>query len=173
MAFAALAAQALGGITSAVGGVAQGFASSEADKYNEAVAKMNSKIALQNAAMVGQQGSSQAAIQSEKTRAEVGGIKTNEAASGVDVNSGSAVDTQVSADELGKLDAMTIRSNATKEAYGYQVQSKNLDAEAELDKFKASNDLSAGWMNGAGTLLSTIGSVGNDAAKDANAGMFG
>ena len=149
------------------GALQQGYANAQADKYNAALATMNSVQAARNASMAAEAGSSQAGIQSMKARAEVGSIKTNQAAGNVDVNSGSAVDTRVSADELGKLDALQIRSNATKEAYGYQVQSTNFKNEASLDKFAASHELTAGWLNSASTL---IGDTDN-AVKEAS-GMF-
>ena len=147
------------------GALQQGYANAQADKYNAALATMNSVQAARNASMAAEAGSSQAGIQSMKARAEVGSIKTNQAAGNVDVNSGSAVDTRVSADELGKLDALQIRSNATKEAYGYQVQAKNFENEGKVDKFKASNDLTAGWLNAGSTLLGDIENSGSQAAK--------
>lgn len=44
------------------------------------------------------------------------------ASQGVDVNSGSAAEAQASTAYLGELDAVTIRNNAAREAWGYQVQ---------------------------------------------------
>lgn len=163
-------------VTTAVGvfgDLMSGQSSASAAKYNAAVAQMNKKAALNNVAIVGQAGSEQAAIQSEKTRAEVGGIKTNQAAGGIDVNSDSAVDTRVSAQELGKLDALTIRSNAAKEAYGYQTQAANFEAQSEMDKAEASSDLEASWIKGAGTLIGGGEQAGSDWEKLQMAGAMG
>lgn len=166
-------AQALTAIIGSVGDVLGGQSQASAAKYNAAVAQMNKKAALTNAAMVGEAGSEQAAIQSQKTRGEVGAIKTNQAAGGVSVDSGSAVDTRVSAEELGKLDALTIRSNAAKEAYGYQTQAANFEAESELDKAEASHDLEAGWIKGAGTLIGGGADAGSSWEKLQMAGAIG
>lgn len=165
--------QAVTAVVGAVGDVLGGQSQASAAKYNAAVAQMNKKAALTNATMVGEAGSEQAAIQSQKTRAEVGGIKANQAAGGVSVNSGSAVDTRVSAQELGKLDALTIRSNAAKEAYGYQTQAASFEAESQLDKAEASHDLEAGWIKGAGTLLGGAEEAGASWEKLQMAGALG
>lgn len=44
------------------------------------------------------------------------------AGQGVDVNSGSAAATQAESAGLGELDALTIRTNAAREAYGFNVR---------------------------------------------------
>lgn len=61
----------------------------------------------------------------------MGAIKAAEAAGNVDVNSGSAVDVQSSAAALGELNAITIRGNAAKEAYGYETQSTSFENQAQ------------------------------------------
>src|SRR5512138_814564 len=55
----------------------------------------------------------------QKIRSTIGTQRTQFAASGVDVGYGSAVDTQADAATLGELDALTIRQNAAREAWGY------------------------------------------------------
>ena len=46
------------------------------------------------------------------------------AANGVDLSSGSPLDILGDTAMYGELDALTIRSNAEREAYGYRVQSR-------------------------------------------------
>lgn len=53
----------------------------------------------------------------------IGAQRAGFAANGVDVNSGSAANLQDDAAALGELDALTIRNNAAREAWGYRTQS--------------------------------------------------
>jgi hypothetical protein len=69
--------------------------------YQARVAANNAKIAQQNAAMDIQSGEIQAANQGLKTRAAVGTIKAQEAAQGVDVNTGSFPHVRAAASEIG------------------------------------------------------------------------
>jgi len=158
----ALGTTVASGIAGTFGAIQQGQASAAAANYNAQLNTQNAAVAKENAAIAGQAGSQQAAMSSQKTRAALGSIKAGEAGSGIDVNSGSAVDVQASTRELGELDALTVRSNATKEAYGYQNQAENFEAQSNLDRYEAKNDAAAGWLNGATTLL---GSAGNAATQ--------
>lgn len=149
----------MGTILSPLGAYGQGHAQAEASHYNALVAWNNAKIAKENQSIVSQAGEAQTGMAGERSRAAGGAIKTNQAASGVSVNSGSAVDTQTSARELGNLDAMTVRSNAVKEAYGYKVQSENFNTEGEFLARQAKSE-EAGAIVGAATTF--IGSAEND-----------
>lgn len=165
LAEAGIGAGLLGGATSAFGSIAQGQAQKSAAEYNAKIASENAAQAKQNAAIAGQSGAEQAAQQSLKTRAEVGAIKANQAAAGLDVNSGSAVDVRSSARELGELDALTVRSNAAKQAYGYQVQGINEQAQSNLDRFEGEQAETAGDIGAASDLLNSFGSSASNWEK--------
>lgn len=64
--------------------------------------------------------------QRETTDKVIGAQRTSLAAQHVDVNRGSSLDVQADAAYLGELDALTIRSNAAKEAFGYRTQASDL-----------------------------------------------
>lgn len=166
-------ANLLGGITGALGALQQGQASANSAKYNAEIQKQNAAISRENAAVAGQAGAEQAFQIGSKTRATVGGIKANQAASGIDVNSGSAVDVRSSAAELGELDALTVRSNAAREAYGYQQQASSHDQQSSLDTFEAKNDATAGAINASSTFLGSLGSAADNFTKFQLAGGFG
>lgn len=148
-----LALTALGGVTGVVGAIQQGKSAAASANYNAAVAGVNAEQAKKNSELASEAGMAQEAMQERKTRAEVGAIKANQAASGLDVNSGSALDVRSSAAELGELDALTVRSNATKEAYGYSTQASSFEAQQGLDVSEAKNDTTAGNVNAASTFL--------------------
>lgn len=146
--------QAAGTAFSFLGSMQKGKAESQAATYNAQVATNNAEMSRQNAEMAAREGDANAAREQQKNRAVAGSIKANQAASGIDVNRGSAVDVQSSAAELGMLNAISIRSNAARRAYGYQTQATGYEAQAELDRAQAKNAKKAGMIEGAGTLLS-------------------
>lgn len=171
MAFAipALFGTSVGG---AYGAYQQGQAQKDAADFNATVEKQNAAVSGQNAAITGQAGSEQAFMTGLHTRALTGGIKANQGAAGVDVNSGSAVDTRASATELGELDALTVRSNAAREAYGYTQQARSHEEQATLDTYEGKNDIEAGQLNAANTFLGSAGSAASNFAKYQLAGGF-
>lgn len=150
---------ALGTGLSVLGSIKQGQAAKSSAKYNSQIQQQNAKIAQQKAQMAGEEGAAKAAAEGLKTRAQVGAIKAAQAANGVDINSKSAVDVRSSAAELGQLNAITIRSNAAKEAYGYQTDSASYKGQAELDKQQGKYAAQAGYID-AGTTLLGQGSAG-------------
>lgn len=86
-----------------------------------------------------------------RTRAQVGEIKASQAGSGVDVNSGSAADIQAAASQLGALDALTIRSNAARRAFGYRTDASNLDRGAQDVRVSALLKAASSLIGGAST----------------------
>lgn len=142
---------------SVIGALQQGRAASASAKYNAGVAANNAEIAKRNASATMAAGDTEANMVQRKTRSTVGSLKTDQAASGIDVNSKSAVDVRSSASELGMLDALSVRSNAARRAYGYQTDAASYSAQSQLDRFEASNASTAGYLNAGATLLGGIG----------------
>ena len=168
-AVAAVATLASAGI-GAYGAISSGVAQEQSARYNAEVALNNASIAKQNANLAGQAGEAQAEQSSMKTRAQVGAIKTAQAANGVDVNSGSAVDVRSSAAALGELNAINIRSNAARTAYGYQTQAGNFQAQSQLDTFQGQNAKTAGLIGGGTDLLGGVGQAAGYFSGIGNAG---
>lgn len=129
--------------------------------YQAQVAENNKVIAEQNARVSAAAGEQQALNKSMETRAKVGGMIAAQAASGVDVNSGSALDVQTSEKQIGALDALTIRSNAAREAYGFMQQGQNFQAEADLNRMGAASNIQAGKnAKQAGSMAATASILG-------------
>jgi hypothetical protein len=163
MAFVAAAAPFLAAAsagTAAVGAVQGGIATKNAMNYRAAVAKNNQVIAEQNREYALQSGSAQAATQALKGRAVGGAIKAKQAASGVDVNTGSAVDVQEAQREQSQLDVETVLNNANLSAYGYRVKGDNYAAEAKMDEAAGEQAETAGYLKGAAGLLGAASSLG-------------
>lgn len=149
-----------GGAVSAYGQYESGQATSAAASYQAQVAANNAAIARQNAELSMQAGEQQAGISEMRTRANVGTTKAGQAASGVDVNSASSTNVRAGEAEIGQLDALTIRSNAAKQAYGYEVAATSDTAQSQLESMEASNAKTAGTLGALGTAIGSIGSVG-------------
>lgn len=165
LALAGLVLSTIGTGAGVVGQMQSADAASKSASYQSEVAANNAEQAKKNASRAAAAGDQQANMEQLKTRAQIGAIKADQAASGVDVNSGSAVDVRSSAAELGQLNAISIRSNAARQAYGYQVQSSNDTAQAGLDKAESSNDLTAGYFGAGSTFLGGMGSAANNYAN--------
>lgn len=155
---------------SALGSIQQGKAAAASANYNAQMAANNAAIQRQNSSFAAQEGTANTEAASMKARAEYGAIKANQGASGVDVGSGSSVDVRSSARELGQLNALTVRSNAARQAYGYQTAAMNDEAQSGLDKSQAANASTAGYIGAGSTLLGGIGSTASNYATFKNKG---
>ena len=163
------AASAVAGVAGAGISAAGSYNSMQAQSANAAyqaqVAANNSKQALINAGMETQSGEIEAANQGLKTRAAVGQTLARQGASGVNVNVGSAPKVRAAESELGMLDALTIRSNAAKKAYGYEVAATSDTAESGLLSMESSEASQAAPISALGSFLGSASSVGGNYAK--------
>lgn len=141
------------GVLGALGSIAGGNANAKAAEYQARVAENNAQIARQNQEWAERSAITNEAAQGIKSRASLGAVKAAQGASGVDVNSGSALDVRSSAAELGQLDAINIRANAARDAYGYATQASGYDASAGMSRAAGANASSAGMIGAASSLL--------------------
>lgn len=161
-----------GGVMGAYGAYEEGIAKSRADRYNAAMAGFNQVIANRNATWAGQAGDVAAGNVEMRGRAVVGQTKAQQGASGVDVNTGSAVDVRASEAGLAKLDALTVRSNAAKEAYGMRVKATEYGADKALDLYQSKLDREGADIGAATTFLGSMVETGENFAKFAAAGAI-
>ena len=159
-----------GAAISAGGTILGGIASGNAASYQATVARNNAVIANQNAAYATAAGQQQAEQQGLKGAAAVGRIKASQAANGVDVNTGSAVDVQKSQAEESQLDTETVLNNAELQAYGYRSQATNFTAQAGLEQTQAEEAPIGAGLAAGGGLLSSASSVGTNWVKLQGAG---
>lgn len=145
----------MGGVSS----IQQGNAAAASANYNAQVSDMNAKVADQNARDALERGK----IEEQQKRQEVamltGRQKAAMGANGVDIGFGSPLDTLVDTAMLGEIDALTIRSNAAREAYGYNVQGANGRADAALSRSSAKGAKKGGYLSAFGTVLGGAGDV--------------
>lgn len=130
---------------SAYGQVKAGRESKAAAEYNAQIADTQAEDALVR-------GRDEESRFRQELKGLIGSQRAGFAAQNIDVGSGSAVDVQADAAYLGELDALTIRSNAAREAWGYKVQ-------AQGQRTAGSEASRAAKFGAASTLLGTGGSL--------------
>lgn len=153
LAYGSTALSGLGGVVGAVGAKNTAEAQAKSAEYQAQVNAQNTKLAEANAGIASQAGEAQAGIQGQRGKAQVGAILAAQGASGIDPYTGSARDVRQSASDLSQLNALTVRSEAIKQAYGYQTQGKSFETQATLGNYEASEDREAGTINAASTFL--------------------
>lgn len=159
LAMGSLAASAGGTVMSAMGAQRQAQATSDAANYQAQVARNNQMVAdwksaddLARGAVAVQQRQTKTALQIASQRAAMG-------STGGDVNSGSALDIVGDTAASGEFDALTIRNNAEREAYGDKVQAGNFGADAGLDTMRANSAASMEALGVGANLLAGASSV--------------
>lgn len=109
-----------------------GIATREAAESEAQLSDFNASVADAQAVDAVQRGQEEESRYRTGVRDLIGSQRAGFAASGVDVGYGSTVDVQADAAFLGELDALTIRNNAAREAWGFNVQATDLRKRAEI-----------------------------------------
>lgn len=122
--------------------------------YQAAVYRQNASIADQQGADALLRGTETERRFRQGTKQEIGASRAALAAQGVDVNTGSALDVQASEAAIGELDALTIRNNAAREAWGFQIDAVNNRQAAKLAEFSGAQTAAA-YKNAATSTLLT------------------
>jgi hypothetical protein len=167
-----VATAAVGTYASVEGAQQQASAQAAAAKFQAQVAANNQTLANQAASQAVQSGEAKATQQEMRTRSTFGAIAAAQAANNIDVNTGSALDVRTGAAETGQLDALTIRSNAAREAYGFQVQGVSFSADAALLEMKSQQAIEAGNIAAMGSLLGGATSTADKLSKIDTSGIF-
>lgn len=167
------AASVAGGVTTAAGAVAGGVASYNAYSYKAQVAQNNAAVAKQNATYAMAVGEIEAQNQGIKDRYQMGRILTSQAASGFDVNTGTPLAVRESQQGVNARNQMMIRSNASRKAYGYEVEATNFANEAQASEAAGTNALVAGGINALGSVVGTTATVSDKWLSYSKAGIEG
>ena len=129
----------IGLIYSVYEGYKQGQAAKKAGEQQRSAAESQADLADYNAHVSDLQaqdaverGAEQEGMYRAKIRGTIGTQRTMYGEGNIDVGYGSAADVQADSAFLGELDALTIRTNAAREAWGYKVQSEDLRARATI-----------------------------------------
>lgn len=83
----------------------------------------------------------------------IGSQRAGFAGQGVDVSNGSALDAQLDSAAMGAIDSTTIRNNARRQAWGFQVESADLRQRAKLTRAGGKNLATSYRNQGYSTLI--------------------
>jgi hypothetical protein len=141
-------------------------------EWNASMAEMQARDAIQR-------GRESEGIFRQQTRGVIGQERAAFGASGVDVSSGSALDVQTNTAYVGELDALMIRTNAMRTAWGFKVEAQDYRQQAvatqKLGSLEEKNALLVGRANARSARLggTYAGQAGNYAAASTILGGAG
>ncbi len=168
-----IAATVVGTGVSALGQMQAGKAQAAQLNYQAAVGRNNSILAQRAADDARLRGEEAARREASKTKQLAGRQRAVLAANGQLVDQGSALDITNDTAEIGKLDELTIRSNAEREALGYEAQGMNFQAGSNLNSMGAANASTASIGGAFGTVLTGAGNVASKWYNFKKEGIFG
>jgi hypothetical protein len=156
---AALTWGAVGTGLQAGGQFTQGIGLAQMYGFRSALDQQNAAIATANARVATQGGDYEA----EASRLRYGELEGRQraamAANGVDVGSGSAAAVQRSTETMSALDAAMIHYNASRQAYGDQIQAASLKAQAGADAMAGMGAVAGGTLSAANSILGGAASL--------------
>lgn len=119
-------AQKQAGDTAAQAQEKAGAAAKAASESQGQLADYNAEIAELQASDALERGAEEESRYRQQVRGIIGQQRAGQAAANIDVSYGTAADVQADAAYLGELDALTVRTNARREAWGFKVQAEDL-----------------------------------------------
>lgn len=159
MAVGGSALSLIGGIVNASGQRQKAEADARMYHYKAQIARQNAAIARQNSVFALEAGEANARRSGMATGFTIAKQKVGQAASGFDINSGTAEAVRDSTRAIGLEDQTTIRTEAGRKALGERNRAVMLDSDAAMGDQAAASARQAGEISIASTLLGTAGSV--------------
>lgn len=138
---------------------ATGVHQKEASESQAQLADYNASVADLQAQDAVARGAEEESKFRTQVRGAIGAQRAGFAAGNIDVGYGSAVDVQADAAYLGELDALTIRTNAKREAWGFNVQGEDLRRRAQIARKEGVYLESAGNAYRSGGGLAATGTI--------------
>lgn len=168
-----LGASLAGGMLSAYGAQKDASATQSMYNYRAQVSRINADINRQNAAWARDKGERETVQYGMKAAQQRGGIITAQAASGLDVNTGSAKQVRESQQKIVDMDTSQIRSNAAKIAYDYETKAVMDDNQSTLDIMSGKHAKQAGDIKALGSILGTVSTVSSKWQQGSSIGLWG
>lgn len=154
---ALIAGTALSAGSSLMGASANASALEAQGDHAKMVGDFNAKLSEMQAQDALERGGKDAEQLQKQASRMIGSQKAALAAQGIEVDSGSAAEIQNDTKEMAARDAVTIRNNAAREAFGFKVQAMNSTMEGNFAQMgarnQASNTLLVGGMSAASTVM--------------------
>lgn len=147
-------------IVGVVGALQQGQAAKSAAKSDAKIANHNAVLANRKAEDARTRGAQEGRAKQIQTMQLLGLQRAAAAGAGVQVDSGSALKLTEDTAMFGKLDELTIRNNAERQALGFEGQASIFGAEAEAAKAAGSAAETASFINAGSSLLGSANASG-------------
>ncbi len=144
----------------AAGSLKGGQAAQASANYQAQVAKNNAIALRQMADRTISGGLVNADVSSMRGAARTSAIKAKQAASGIRINKGSAVDVRAGAAMASQFDAETVLRNADLQAYGYRVKADQEEAQSTAYTASGEQAKSAGEMGALTSMLGAASAIG-------------
>lgn len=109
----------------------------QSGKYQSDIARENAKTAEYQGEYAARIGAIDEQNYLAKVRGVLGAQRARLGAAGVDPNTGTPLDMQTDTLQFGARDALTIRNNAAREAWGYRVEAVNSLEQGRLARSEA------------------------------------
>ena len=113
----------------AVTGAYSSWQQGKAQRY---ISNANARISEMQARDALKRGHEAEGISRQKTKKLIGSQRAALAAQGIRVDAGSALDVQQESADIGELDALTIKNNAAREAFGFMQEASNSSMQGRL-----------------------------------------
>lgn len=156
---AILGATAAAGTLQAVGQIQEGQAAKQAADYQSQVSKNNAQQATWAADDARSRGEQEVMRLQQQSALIKGNQRATAAARGVEVDTGSAANILQDTAGATAMDTLTIRTNAERQAVGYQNQSNEFLGDSQLQKAAGANARAGSYLAAGGTLLNTTATV--------------
>lgn len=129
------------------------FAQHRAGRLQKQLMQYNARIADYQAQDALERGVVAETRSRTSTKRTIGAQRAFLASQGVEINDGSAADVQANTAYLGELDALTIRNNAAREAWGYKAQAVDYARKGEVAGFSGDAAATQTLITGSSRLL--------------------
>lgn len=173
LAIVGMGASAAGSLTSAFGSLQSGDASAGMYAYQSGMAQQRAKIARENRDYALATGEKEAARYGMGAGQRMGTITARQGASGIDIGSASSVDVRKSQQLVTEIDLATIRNNAARKAYGYELEAWGGEEQAKMYTKAGEGAREAGKIGAMSSILGGISSVSSKWLQGSSAGLFG
>lgn len=141
---------------SAVGSGVAGYGSYQQGQFNQKISEQNAAMARRNAEDSLRRGN----LAEAQHRREVDALKSSQkvgfAANNVVISSGSPLSVLQSTAEQGELDALTIRTNAERQAAGFTMDAQNSLLQGKLSAMQGKYGLAEGALNAGSTIIGGV-----------------
>lgn len=121
--------------------------------FTKQQSEFNAQMADLQAADAIRRGDKDATTLKKGAKQLIGSQRAGLAAQGIDVNSGSAADVQADTAGSAEVDALTIKNNAWREAFGYKVQALDARTKGNFAELAGRNEAKNTLLTGGITAL--------------------